>query len=196
MNYTKSSIRILFLATVGLYLGSCSSASVKTADGFEIVELPDASMVYLNRHSSLEYNTDFDPRVVTLTGEAFFMVTHDDTPFVVQTNAGEIKVLGTEFNVKASDEEVSLEVRDGEVELDAGESVSKVGKGKAAFYKEDGKGIRNSEAKYEYDVWMKEMKIEFKKMGKEIKEASKEVGKESKKLGKEIKKEWKKLNKK
>ena len=49
-------------------------AVVKTGAETKKITLPDGSLVALNKNSSLPYDTDFSPRVVHLTGEAFFLV--------------------------------------------------------------------------------------------------------------------------
>ncbi|MBO9592229.1 MAG: FecR domain-containing protein [Niabella sp.] len=70
------------------------------------MKLPDGSIVMLNANSRLSYDEMFkgNTREVTLTGEAFFDVTHDASrPFIIHTRAGDIRVLGTEFNVKTLD---------------------------------------------------------------------------------------------
>jgi transmembrane sensor len=74
--------------------------------------LPDSTKVVLNAKTSLHIDKDFgkDTRIVTLIGEAFFDVTHNPKkPFIVQTNACKIKVLGTAFNVKAYPGETTSE---------------------------------------------------------------------------------------
>lgn len=66
--------------------------------------LPDSTCVKLNSGSSLRYPMAFSRknRSVSLTGEAYFAVTHNpDKPFIVKTFASDIEVLGTEFNVDA-----------------------------------------------------------------------------------------------
>lgn len=66
--------------------------------------LPDSSMVMLNGNSHLILNKDFDPhhRQVSITGEAFFDIKHDeDFPFLVNTSQYTIRVLGTTFNVRS-----------------------------------------------------------------------------------------------
>lgn len=66
------------------------------------VVLADGTKIRLNSETELSYPTQFssDKREVTLSGEAFFEVTHDETkPFYVKTNGVEVKVLGTVFNV-------------------------------------------------------------------------------------------------
>ena len=86
------------------------------------VLLPDGSKVFLNAGSSLKYPKTFDSktRIVELTGEAFFEVTHNQNcPFVIQTIKARIKVLGTSFNVSAYEETDSVQVvvETGTVEL-------------------------------------------------------------------------------
>jgi len=66
--------------------------------------LPDKTRVILNAASELVLAADFGKteRSVTLTGEAFFEVSHNkNLPFLVNTNNFQVKVLGTKFNVKA-----------------------------------------------------------------------------------------------
>ena len=68
------------------------------------LQLPDGSIVWLNASSNLTYDKDFgkDLREVNLTGEAFFDVAKDAAhPFIIHTKVVDVKVLGTEFNVKA-----------------------------------------------------------------------------------------------
>lgn len=76
------------------------------------IQLPDGTQVWLNADSKITYNEKFQGtlREVQLTGEAFFDVTRDETrPFVIHTNAIDIKVLGTAFNVRSYDDEKNTE---------------------------------------------------------------------------------------
>ena len=65
------------------------------------VALPDNSEVILNSASKLSFNEKkwADKRTLTLEGEAFFKVQKGQT-FSVNTTAGVVTVLGTQFNVK------------------------------------------------------------------------------------------------
>lgn len=65
------------------------------------IELPDASTVSLNARSSVTFNKHnwSKKRKVELEGEAFFKVAKG-SKFEVQTKAGTITVLGTQFNIK------------------------------------------------------------------------------------------------
>ncbi|MCU4175349.1 FecR family protein [Carboxylicivirga sp. N1Y90] len=70
------------------------------------VKLPDGSVVRLNSNSKITYQKDVqsNERLLTLKGEAFFEVYHDEeSPFVVDFNELKIVDLGTSFNIKAYD---------------------------------------------------------------------------------------------
>ncbi|MCE4565882.1 FecR family protein [Maribellus sp. CM-23] len=74
--------------------------------------LADSTKIWLNAGATLKYPTNFqeNQREVFLTGEAFFDVAKDkQKPFFVNTNGMNIKVLGTQFNVKAYGDENSIE---------------------------------------------------------------------------------------
>lgn len=62
--------------------------------------LPDSTTVWLNTGSRIAY-TDNAVREVTLEGEAYFNVTHNGKPFVVNTGNLDVTVHGTQFNVNA-----------------------------------------------------------------------------------------------
>ena len=67
------------------------------------VKLSDGTTVWLNAESRLKIPTSFigNERRVFLWGEAYFdVVKNDRKPFVVETDLGNVKVYGTEFNVK------------------------------------------------------------------------------------------------
>lgn len=88
------------------------------SDRMTIVEVPagqrirmtleDGTSVWLNAGSRMEYPVAFaaDQRRVKISGEALFEVTHNARrPFVVETFASYIEVLGTRFNVVAEESE-------------------------------------------------------------------------------------------
>jgi ferric-dicitrate binding protein FerR (iron transport regulator) len=172
---------------------SCSNNAVTTTDSFEMVELPDGSIVYLNHNSSLEFDEDFEKREVNAEGELFFSVAEGEEPFVIKTEGGEVKVLGTEFSVKTTEDELEVEVEDGIVELKSGKFVKSVRKGQAAMFRDGDQAIRTLKAEFKFRHWMKALRLEFKTLGREFKGNSKQVGKESKKAGKKFQKELKSL---
>lgn len=65
--------------------------------------LSDGTKVWLNSDSQLKYPVQFngDMREVYLKGEAYFEVAHNARKtFIVSTSKGDIRVLGTSFNVR------------------------------------------------------------------------------------------------
>ena len=85
--------------------------------------LADGTKVTLNAASRIKYPVTFSDstRTVYLTGEAYFDVTHSGAPFVVKSASQEVRVLGTEFNVKAYPEEASVETTlvEGKVQVES-----------------------------------------------------------------------------
>lgn len=76
------------------------------------VQLPDGTEVWLNADSRITYNENFqgNQREVQLSGEAFFDVVRDESrPFIIHTNAIDVKVLGTAFNVRSYENEKNTE---------------------------------------------------------------------------------------
>lgn len=73
----------------------------------------DGSLVHLNSGSKLTYPKNFDGfdlREVSLVGEAYFKVAKATVPFQVNVEGLSTKVLGTEFNVSAYQDEILKEV--------------------------------------------------------------------------------------
>ncbi len=103
----------------GLYYADGHSINVKanqntihtltTPKGYDCkFTLADGTVVWLNAESSISFPLVFSAksREVSLTGEAYFDVTHDaNRPFIVKAKNQAIRVLGTEFNVRAYDRE-------------------------------------------------------------------------------------------
>lgn len=84
------------------------------------VVLVDGTKVVLSPGSNIRYGDDFnrDERAVTLEGEAFFDVAKNpEKPFLVISNGLVTRVLGTSFTVSSNDQEVSVSVKTGRVEV-------------------------------------------------------------------------------
>lgn len=94
-----------------------------TITGKKYISLPDGSKVTLNEGSILTYDEALgtDTRNVVLSGEAFFDIHHDASrPFIVHTGKFTTTVLGTQFNVRAyeQDHEITVTVKEGKVKVD------------------------------------------------------------------------------
>lgn len=74
--------------------------------------LADGTEVVLDAESSISYPTSFNgpERIVTLVGQAYFKVIHDDKqPFIVKAKGQILRDIGTEFNVNAYAEDLAME---------------------------------------------------------------------------------------
>jgi ferric-dicitrate binding protein FerR (iron transport regulator) len=92
--------------------GTNKQSEVATSLSKSRVQLPDGSVVVLNRHSKLIYNKDFGvtKREIALTGEAFFDISKNETvPLTVVAGAVRIRVMGTAFNVRAYTDDSTIE---------------------------------------------------------------------------------------
>ncbi len=90
--------------------------------GRDSLTLPDGSQVILGPGSVLTLAEGFggNERRMTLAGEAFFAVVHDDAkPFIVVANGVDIRDIGTAFVVHSDAGGVRVAVTEGVVELTA-----------------------------------------------------------------------------
>lgn len=113
---------LLILALIYATTLSDRTTRIETAYG-EVKEyiLPDNSVVVLNGNSSIEYSPwNEGPRSISLSGEAYFSVTHtkNHQKFIVRIPGGlEVEVLGTEFNVTARESNTSVVLNSGVVRV-------------------------------------------------------------------------------
>lgn len=72
-----------------------------------ILQLSDGTIVKMNVGSELTFPSVFTGyhRIVELSGEAYFDVTHSTIPFIVRSKNMDVKVLGTTFNMMVYPEE-------------------------------------------------------------------------------------------
>lgn len=117
---------VLFMLMIQLFMPSSDASllTVVTADQKKEVVLPDGSIIWLNRNSTIQYPENFaSHREVHLTGEAYFDVTDNkEQPFIVETSHLAIHVLGTRFVVTDYNEgEIAQAVLEsGKIQLRAG----------------------------------------------------------------------------
>lgn len=108
------------------------SGSEKDSSGMQTVIVPagqraelllaDGTKVWLNSRSTLKFPEHFNKNIrsVELDGEGYFDVErNEEVPFIVHTSKYDVKVLGTEFNVKSySDRDYfSTSLLEGSVEV-------------------------------------------------------------------------------
>ncbi|AOX11007.1 sugar ABC transporter substrate-binding protein [Pseudomonas putida JB] len=91
-------------------------ADYRSAGQIRQVTLADQSQVTLDAGSAIA--VDFaqgERRVRLLHGAAFFEVSHTGEPFLVEAAGGEVRVLGTQFEVREQSEGAQVTVRSGRV---------------------------------------------------------------------------------
>lgn len=76
------------------------------------IQLTDGSKIWLNADSKIKYPEVFSgpTREIYLNGEAFFEVAKNPShPFIIHLANGTVQVLGTSFNIRAYDNEMTVE---------------------------------------------------------------------------------------
>lgn len=123
-SWMKVAASMIFLISAGwliYFLTDRNGTQVLASnDAVRTDTLPDGSVVTLNKHSSLQYASDFNgaTRPVTLDGEAFFDIAPDKSrPFIIAVNGVKVKVVGTSFNIKSTREKTEVIVETGVVEV-------------------------------------------------------------------------------
>ncbi|MDR6712696.1 transmembrane sensor [Pseudomonas hunanensis] len=85
------------------------------------VTLADQSQMTLDAGSAVAIDfAQGERRVRLLRGAAFFQVTHTGQPFLVEAAGGEVRVLGTQFEVRDQDAGAQVTVRSGRVAVSPG----------------------------------------------------------------------------
>jgi len=115
---------LLIIGAMGYWQMSETFVMTTIATGYgqqKNITLPDGSKVVLNAKSTISYAEDWtnsEYRKVHLEGEALFEVeTNKEQPLIVHTEKGEIKVLGTTFNVFQRAADLKVTLIEGKVQL-------------------------------------------------------------------------------
>lgn len=125
-NKTKSwlagAAAVLILGAAAFWLTRSAfnfSGMTLSADSKALTDtLPDQTIITLNKNSYITYPKSLkgNKRSVELQGEAFFTVSHkDDAPFIVHVDEVTITDIGTEFNVKETEQYTEVIVATGSV---------------------------------------------------------------------------------
>jgi len=99
---------------------SLSAPTFSTAVGEQrTFDLADGSVVYLNTHSYIRVKYSTSGRdIELLAGEALFKVRHEVArPFRVHAQSTVIQALGTEFDVQRGDDQTTVAVLEGRVQI-------------------------------------------------------------------------------
>jgi ferric-dicitrate binding protein FerR (iron transport regulator) len=111
--------------------------TVPTGEDYKVI-LSDGTLVWMNSSTILKFPFNFlsNSREVTISGEAYLEVAKDaDKPFIVHTDHGSVKVLGTQFNINTYDPEVlRVSLLDGAVQVNTDEKNVALKPGEEAVY--------------------------------------------------------------
>lgn len=128
--------------------------------------LPDGSLIWLNAHSSLSYDSNFlkTKRVVKLSGEAYFDVAHNESlPFVVNADGVDIKVHGTKFDVESFNEDdyVQVSLQQGAISMYTKDEVRSLRPGEQGIYHKDSGKMTVTESDVDFAISWAQDKLEF-----------------------------------
>ena len=118
--------------TAPIDAGASGLAEVETgADERSTTRLSDGSIVRLAPNSRLSLGSfSLTRREVSVDGTAFFAIARQDgAPFTVRTSAGSARVLGTQFELRASERQLRVVVVEGKVEVGDGSQSVEVSAG-------------------------------------------------------------------
>jgi len=110
-----ASVIVIFSALLGYFtFQNTRNIEIAALTSNQFFELPDGSVINLQKGSTLEYSKSFGKqliREVKLNGTAFFKIKRDTAhPFVINANEAEVKVLGTSFYLSTAPETDNVEV--------------------------------------------------------------------------------------
>lgn len=132
IEFPKKSGWIRYLSIAAALIAIVSTVFWYTKDSedtYEIAEtqnaatkelrLADGSFIHMNNATQIRYRKNHrdSVRLVFLKGEAFFEVEKNEKPFIVQTDIGRVRVLGTQFNIWSRKKETRVFVHEGKVSL-------------------------------------------------------------------------------
>jgi len=119
LRIASAAAAIIIVASAAFFmLSGGKNVEFATTEGqLKQVELPDGSKATLNAATKISFNDDWsENRTVSLEGEAFFEVLKG-SDFIVKTAQGDVRVLGTSFDVFARQEKFDVKCFTGKVEV-------------------------------------------------------------------------------
>lgn len=128
-SYARIAAGLIAALTIGLWFYAKPtvkwSEATTASNQVKKITLPDGSIAWIHEFSTIKFHGDFsgNSRKVVLSGLAFFdVVKNPDKPFVIETPRGEVRVLGTSFEVSAypKDSFERVTVNTGKVQFKSG----------------------------------------------------------------------------
>lgn len=156
--YVYAFAALLIIAVISYLIIDPFAMTVIIVDRGEQLEriLPDGSRVKFNSESKLTYGKGFNDshrQVVLVYGEAFWDVQKGKLPFTITAGDANIRVVGTQFNVKSRNEKIEVAVSEGVVEVATGSSAITLNKGQATAFHVGEPPSPPQQAQAEYPAW-------------------------------------------
>lgn len=135
---------VILLGAYNFFIRQGTTLSVDKGSNLEYVFV-DKSKVFINAQSKLTFKEGswHKKRSLKLEGEAYFKV-EKGSPFIVKTKVGQVKVLGTEFNIKTHNAIFKVECYEGKVQVIRDNSKVVLEKNDAVYFDADGKITQTS----------------------------------------------------
>ena len=134
----SNALKIAAAVLIGLFIGIVTTdrfsseepiyySSYSPKGSISEIQLPDSTIIFLNADSRIRYSMEGEggAREVYISGEAWFDVKKDaEKPFIVHTPFYDVLVTGTQFNVKAFEDEseITTTLEEGQVIIKSGEN--------------------------------------------------------------------------
>ena len=140
MKTVSAFMAIAAVVVIGMFIFTGVSSTVyESGYGEQLtVKLPDGSEAILNAKSKIIFDTKSwgksKNRMLSLSGEAYFKV-KKGSDFIVNTDYGDVTVVGTEFNVKSGKKFLEVICHEGKVKVRSTD--------KSPIYLTKGKAYRN-----------------------------------------------------
>ena len=108
---------ILAVSSISHYAYPSNTKLSTIAGEIKSIKLPDGSHIKINAESTISYDKDYnlENRNVYLHGEAYFNIKSSDVPFILNTEYGQITVMGTSFNTRTRNDGFEIGVTKGSV---------------------------------------------------------------------------------
>lgn len=157
---------LLVLSLGWIYFSDKNTApehfAYQTTDTAQTFNLPDSSVVVLNKNSALTFIQSKDIRKAELLGEAFFDVKPDKSrPFKIDINQVQVQVLGTSFNIKGYDGQTEVVVETGLVKVSKGETEMQLKANETVVVSEKNVTLEKETVKNEYYNFYRTGKLVF-----------------------------------
>lgn len=133
-----AAVFVVLLSLTFFFSTSITSTEVAENGKKTTFSLPDNSEIVLNSGSQIQYKkwNWNNNRKLDLDGEAYFKVAHGKK-FEVQTNLGNVAVLGTQFNVKARNDRFDVTCYEGRVKVNYKNKEVVITKGTKVSFEKD-----------------------------------------------------------